>query len=345
MTSVVSNLPRQQRSGAADDDRLLDLFWNRAELKKAFADLRAERDRLRLRVRDQEAQILRARQRVEELEGVLADPAQAANATVFYQLRALWGYGRRRLMRLSRDLATHERERLQEAGRQAFESSREVDLAALDRQLADARRRVQDAQQVWVALARRRRSLWAWVGSRPSREELEMAQDTVRVARGERDRIEQLRQSKLHEAAPDGGGLDVDGRRRINLAVIALAQELLLHFDEDGLARLSREAVSRQFGEVDYGNPSSCRRLSRGLASGLAAFEALRDLPARIRHRARYLEKLARYRLDTDSVPVASCLETIPPRLDSEGSPLDNRLVATNVLAEEYWDLYAVLLN
>ena len=53
MTSVVSNLPRQ-KGQPADDDRLLDLFWNRAELKKEFADLRAERAALRERVKQQE---------------------------------------------------------------------------------------------------------------------------------------------------------------------------------------------------------------------------------------------------------------------------------------------------
>ncbi|MGI9331386.1 MAG: hypothetical protein ACR2QB_11815 [Gammaproteobacteria bacterium] len=344
MDSVVSNIPRQGAS-PAEEDRLLDLFWNRAELKKGFADLRAERDNLRERVRDQEGQILRARQRVEELEGVLADPVQSANASIFFQLRTLWGYGRRRLMRLSRDLATHEQERSHQAGRQAFESSREEDLASLDRDLAAARSQVQEAQQLWISLARRRRSLWAWFGDRPSSDELSLARDSLCHARSERDRIDQLRTSRLHEAAPAGGDLTLASRRRINLAVIALAQELLLNFDQDNLAIQAREAVSRQMGDMNFGSPSVCRTMSRAIATRLQEFESGTDLAARIRSRTRYLASFARYRLDTDAVPVASCFTTMPRQLDDVGGVVGDQVVVVNVLSEEYWDLYAVLLN
>ena len=344
MASVVTNLPRP-KSPPADDERLLDLFWNRAELKKEFAQLRAERAALRDRIKQQEGQILRAQQRVEELEGVLADPTQAATAGVFFQLRSLWGYGRRKLMRLSSDLATHERERSHRAGRAAFESNRETELAELDAALADARARVQSAQEVWLQTAKRRRSLFAWFGIGAGRDQLDVAQETLTQARIERDQLEQLRQSKLHEAAPDGGELQLASRRRVNLAVIALAQELLLHFDPDNLALMAREAVSRQLGDVKYGNASQCRRMSRSLAERLQSFERIGDLPARIRRRTRYLAACARYRMDTDAVPVSGCFTTIPCELDDSGKPVGNLAVATNVLVDEYWDLYAVVLN
>ena len=75
------------------------------------------------------------------------------------------------------------------------------------------------------------------------------------------------------------------------------------------------------------------------------SFESIGDLPARIRRRARYLQACARYRLETDAVPVAGCFTTIPCELDDSGKPADALAVATNVLVDEYWDLYAVLLN
>lgn len=344
MASVVTNVPRQ-KGQAADDDRLVDLFWNRAQLKKEFAQLRAERAGLRERILHQEGQILRAQQRVEELEGLLADPTQAANAGVFFQLRALWGYGRRRLMRLSRDLATHERERTQRAGQHAFEQGREAELAELDARFAAARERVRDAQQVSMQLAKRRRSLLAWFGIGPGREEAELAHEALTHARIERDDLEQLRKSKLHEAAPDGGELVLSSRRRVNLAVLALAQELLLHFEADDLAAQAREAVSRQLSDVDYGSASVCRRLSRKMAEQMQKFESITDLPARIRRRSRYLQSCARYRLETDAVPVSGCFTTIPCALDDSGQPVNGQAIATNVLVDEYWDLYAVLLN
>ena len=68
-----------------EDERLLRLFWNRAELKREFAKLRRERDRVVDHLRQQEGATLRAQQRLDQLEGLLADPLRAANAAVFYQ--------------------------------------------------------------------------------------------------------------------------------------------------------------------------------------------------------------------------------------------------------------------
>jgi hypothetical protein len=248
-------------------------------------------------------------------------------------------------MRLSRDLATHETERTHRAGQHAFERGRETELADLDARFAAARERVREAQQMWLQLARRRRSLLAWFGIGPGRDEVDLAQEALTQARMERDDLEQLRQSKLHEAAPDGGEFELDSRRRVNLAVIALAQELLLHFDADDLAARAREAVSRQLSDVDYGSASVCRRLSRKMADRLQQFESIKDLPARIRRRTRYLQACARYRLETDAVPVSGCFTIIPCVLDDSGQPVNAQVIATNVLVDEYWDLYAVLLS
>ena len=59
----------------------------------------------------------------------------------------------------------------------------------------------------------------------------------------------------------------------------------------------------------------------------------------------RYLQACARYRLETDAGPVSGCFTTIPCELADSGQPVDNRAIATNVLVDEYWDLYAVVLN
>ena len=119
----------------------------------------------------------------------------------------------------------------------------------------------------------------------------------------------------------------------------------MLHFDPDDLASLARDAVSRQLGDVEYGSASECRRISRNLAERMQGFEAIPGLPARIRRRTRYLQSCARYRLDTDAVAVASCFTTIPCDLDEQGKPVNGNVVGVNVLIDEYWDLYSVLLS
>ena len=59
-----------------DEERLLKLFWNRAELKKEFATLRREGEDLKAKLQKQEGVTMRAQQRLEQLEGMLSDPLQ-----------------------------------------------------------------------------------------------------------------------------------------------------------------------------------------------------------------------------------------------------------------------------
>ena len=88
MATIAS--PLLQRRKEPDDEQLLKLFWNRAELKKELGILRREKEKLMDQVRQQESVNLRAQQRLEQLEAQLADPQQAVNAVVYYQLKGVW---------------------------------------------------------------------------------------------------------------------------------------------------------------------------------------------------------------------------------------------------------------
>ena len=53
-----------------DSDKLLELYWNRAELKKEFADMRKEQYRLQDRIKEQEGRAARLQQKLKHLEGL-----------------------------------------------------------------------------------------------------------------------------------------------------------------------------------------------------------------------------------------------------------------------------------
>jgi predicted nuclease with TOPRIM domain len=63
-----------------DEEQLLQLFWNRAALKKEFAKLRGEGNQLTERLRQQEGANLRVQQRLEELEAMLTAVARLSTA-------------------------------------------------------------------------------------------------------------------------------------------------------------------------------------------------------------------------------------------------------------------------
>ncbi len=75
---------------SADEERLMQLFQNRAGLKKAYADLKDEFHLLRDRLKQQEGATIRVQEQLDALGDLLADPRTGFGALVFFQLRGLW---------------------------------------------------------------------------------------------------------------------------------------------------------------------------------------------------------------------------------------------------------------
>ena len=72
-----------------ENEKLIDLYWNRNELKKEFAGLRKEQFRLEGKIREQDGVCARLEQQIGHIEGLLIDPESARSVLVFYQLRSV----------------------------------------------------------------------------------------------------------------------------------------------------------------------------------------------------------------------------------------------------------------
>jgi len=336
------------RKKPADDDQLLRLFWNRAELKKEFAGLRRERDRLTEQLRQQEGATLRAQQRLEQLEGLLADPAKAANAAVYYQLRGIWNQCRRRLGRLASDFSARQLEREKEHALARLAEHRETALGSLDRRIEELRGRRQSLQADLGHLAERRArlSLWRFIQRRNLLAQEQALDASLASVTAQLSRQESFRQEKLDELTDPEAELSIAGRRAVNISVIALGQELLLHYQQHNIARMARDAASRKISTVNYGGSEQCRELSQLIELAQRRLDGLPDLPARVRRRSEALSREAHYRRESDTVPVAGSFDLIALEPgEISGLVARNSAIPVNILAEEYWDIYKVLLN
>lgn len=337
------------RRPPADDDPLLRLFWNRAELKQEFAKLQRERERMLDLLRQQEGALLRSQQRLDQLEGLLADPNRAANAAVYFQLRGIWSYGKRRLIRLARDLSTRQLELENQRELARFEEHRQAALAAIEQRLAPLEQR-RAALGTELAGLRSRRfdstGFWNYF----LRRRLDAEQTAVQAAQTEIEeqveRYQRARHEKLREKLVPVESLGADSKRLINLSVVALAQELVLMLMDHSVSGLARDASLRQVGDVSYGDQKTCRALSARIEQVLNRVEADDGLPTRLRLRTELLRQTTEYRRDTDTLPVAEGLARIPVALPG-AEPRTPRVadVAVNVLLDEYWEIYAVLLH
>ena len=65
-----------------DSDKLLELYKNRAELKKDFDSLRDDTQKLHAQIKDQVGETARLQQKLEHLEDLLLDPDLAVSPLV-----------------------------------------------------------------------------------------------------------------------------------------------------------------------------------------------------------------------------------------------------------------------
>jgi hypothetical protein len=330
---------------SSDEEQLLRLFWNRASLKKQFEKLRNENFALSERLKQEEMLKLRVQQELEQLESRLANPATAAAAITYYQLKELWNRCALRLAVLASELwkAEHDIEYRKHATN--FRRGLYKSLSVIQRELHDVSRAGEALSAEILTLREgrsKRRGFWNFFRRRA-------LTASIRIKRVQRReltmRIGELTeeiQSCSSAQPPPFEGLPVATKRAINLALIAHAQELYLHFADQELASRAREASLRRVADVDYGSTKACREFSRYLEGRYLLLQADQAFESRVQIRVAYLTSVTRYGRDKDTLPASDTLAAVPlfmPAGDLCGQ------ISVNVLAEEYWDIRAALLD
>src|SRR5271154_6902137 len=121
-----------------DEERLMQLFQNRAGLKKAYADLKDEFHLLRDRLKQQEGSTIRVQEQLDALGDLLGDPKTGFGALVFFQLRALWKSCHEQLSTFAADLTRQQEARELAKHKAEAEGAKSARLADVDQRLRGA---------------------------------------------------------------------------------------------------------------------------------------------------------------------------------------------------------------
>ena len=108
LTTIFKN----EATETQDSDKLVDLFRNRAELKKEFAALRNEKYELQDRIKHHQGATARVQQQLQHLENLLLDPEWVYSVVAFYQLRALAAHCNKQLIRFAEELKQQKEKRV-----------------------------------------------------------------------------------------------------------------------------------------------------------------------------------------------------------------------------------------
>jgi hypothetical protein len=329
------------REPTLEDERLLALFRNRAELKKELNALDDERHRLLDRLKLQEGATMRVEEQMAALEQYLGRPEEGVKSLAYYQLRALWRAAARRLEQFGTELARQQKDRERKAQLAAFERVKRERMAAVERELAEARV-LAEQLQAEQKLARQRleqlQGFWNYFRRRRQAESIIARELRVQSAMTQITDLGDQLHATAAESGPLFEGISVDGRRAVNLAVIAYAEMLYARLAPHGLAELARQSTLKRVFDAHYGTTGECQALLQRAAQATAGLERMEDDLADIKMRTDRLRRSVVYRDDADVMPQVA---SVAPGA-REGTA---RQATPDVLLDEYWDIHRALVR
>jgi hypothetical protein len=330
---------------SADEERLMQLFQNRAGLKKAYADLKDEFHLLRDRLKQQEGATIRVQEQLDALGDLLGDPKTGFSALVFFQLRALWKTCHQQLSSFATDLARQQEAREVAKHQADIEAERQSQLSAVDERLRAAQA-VAEVERGSFAEAQaqlaRLTAFWHYFKRRRAQRGLEALRSRVALADAAVGDVQSERSVIEHKAVPEFPGISLAARRNINLAIISYAELLCEHVDAFGLAARAKESVARRVHEMNFGSRAECDGYMQRVQKAQAAVVNQKQMTGAVKAKLERLRASSDYRNAADTVPTADSLVAVP---DVDVDKPRVAPPAWNVLAEDYWDLYTVLLR
>ena len=332
-----------------EDHRVLELFRNRAELKKAYGELQEEIFRLKDLIKQQEGSTQRVQDLLNTLEGRLGAAETAYPALVFYQLRRLWQAGRELIKSFLADLVRQQedrerREHLAQHNRLQYERGK---LADEQLQVTQAAHLEAGAEVAAVESERARLvRIWHYFKRRALTRRAALAAEALTSAAAALSKAQHEAEELARQAAPEFPGLSLAARRAINIAAIAYAEVLCLRLAplKPPLVTLARDAIARREAGDDYGPPQECVLLM-GHVSRAHTLIAERGVAEDIRVRGERLKQVARYRGSGDSAPTVDSVAFSEGDILEAGATGSTAARLPNVLAEDTWDLFRILLR
>lgn len=344
---MINAFKRQRSEG--EEDPLLRLYWNRANVKRELADLKRERFELLDRIKEQEGEIFRAKEQLEGLERLLVDPMAAANAMVYFQLRHMWRVGCTKLAQFGSDFAAQREQRERAQLHAEVIAKRDRRLSAIQEKLSELLHKRKDVIESRVALEARLDNsgfiVGLFIGPR-LRRQVKTLRENQRVLDERVNELNELVEKIQGEALPDPEGLGLESRRLVNVAIIALAQHLVAHFADHDLARLAKNATDKPVADMKFGDRRTCDRMVDLVRQRVEDLDRDRLLADQVRQRTDYLVGQVQYRHDTDTIPrvesVAQVRKVVEPAAVNGNAARDTlgAAIGINVLLDEYWDIY-----
>lgn len=342
MTSLTAIFGNTQEKPEEDSEKLLNLYWNRAELKKEFANMRNEQFRLKDCIQRQEGSTARIQQKLDHLEQLLLDPEWVYNVVTYYQLQALNLRCKSKLEKFAEQLKQQREQKQNNRQLADWNERRAEESAGIETQIGEKRMQVQTLEDQLLSEQQRLDSMGGFLKVFRRRSiataVARLAESIDRVQSEEEQLL--LRYDEIQKRLPpDTQGLDIPTKRLINCMILAFTQQLYLHFGPDGIAGMAKEAGEKSVGAINYGSKEDCDRVIARVRKRAESFEKESDFADVLRQRAHLIAEKALYRNNEDAVPASATVATVYA-ISEQGVV---RTTDANLLGENYWGIAGIL--
>ena len=325
-----------------ENEKLVELFKNRAELKKEFAELRKEQHRLHQRIKEEQGATARATQKLEHLEGLLVDPEWSNTVVVFYQLRSLNRRCQGKIAKFAEQLKQQREKKLQVGELSQWKKKLEREAADIEKKIGEQRAVIQTIEDRLQAERDRVESMSGLAKvfkGRSASDELDVFTAELAAAQqSEQELLEEL--EAVRNRKPDGNaGLSIAEKRSINFMIISFAQQVYLQFQDDRLVSLIKEAADKSVGAINYGDKTDCDAVLDLVTRRASAIDEIKGTPDLLQRRAGLIAEHALFKDDDDAVPIPGTVATVFS-IDEDGVIKEKD---ANLLGENFWGLSQVL--
>ena len=325
-----------------ESEKLLELYWNRAELKKEFADLRDETFSLKEKVKEKEGVAARAEQKLDSLEKLLLDPDWVYNVLVHYQLRAFNSRCCKMLARFAEQLKQQREKRQHGKLLQEWHDRLDDEAQNIQSQIGAQRMQMQMLEDQ-LQSERHRFSMMGgferFFRKRLATKILDEVAAKIEAAHANESELLAALGNAQSREAPDTQGLDVATKRSINFMILSFAQQIYLQFSDDGLAGLAKEAGDNSAGAVKYGTKADCDLILAIVRRHEDSMDNVADFADVLQKRAKLIAEKAMFKTNQEAVPESGTVSTV--------FIIDEKNVVkekdANLIGENYWDLISTL--
>ena len=342
LTAIFGSSTDKAEEGEQESEKLLNLYWNRAELKKEFARMRNEQFELQDRIKEHEGATARLQQKLDHLENLLLDPEWVHNIVTYFQLRGLNLRCESKIAKFAEQLKQQREQKQHSQLLDQWNAERHAEAEGVEREIGEQRMQVQLLEDRLQAERHRLATMGGFMKlfrGRSLTASLDKLASEIDAAQFEERALLERYDDVQNRQPPDTQGLDIPTKRLINFMILAFAQQLYLHFHDDELAKLAKDAGDKSVGAINYGGKDSCDAILKLIKTRLDTFEQASDFADTLQQRAKLIAKGAKFRSDDDAVPISRTVETVfDIRADGQVKTLDG-----NLLGENYWNLAGIV--